>query len=684
MFFDDAPLTHNPRSKKKPIYVPKFVASVPRVKREVSYFTDSELEAAAGGTLIYDSECYKNYWSVAFKHVETQKVVYFELSAGSALERDKLEWVMKNFRVVSFNGKKYDNIMIWCAIQGWHNTALKNLSDEVIRQGYNAIDLERDHNIRIPRFDDIDLFPVCPVNKNTSLKKYAARLHAKRLQDLPYSIDTLLSEEEADNVKHYCINDLDNTISLWLKLQPEIKLRIEMSAEYGIDLRSLSDAQIAEKIFNSELKKITGKWPGKPTIKRNHTFEYQWLPELTFALPQLKQLADDICNSTFGLNPDNNRPELPKALQDRLLTVGNTTYAFGMGGLHSQEKSVCHTTEDGKYYLIDIDAASFYPTMILNQRLFPKHLGEAFLVIYRKLVDRRLKAKPIAKNKDKLYSDLEAFAAKVVSDSIKVTINGSFGKLGDPYSTIFAPELMVQITISGQLWLLKLIEMMTLNGFNVVSGNTDGIILKVEVERREEMRGVIKEFEQLSKFAMEETYYKGTYSKDVNNYFAVYDKPTGPKPTDRYKVKGVYCERGSTGDTVLSKDPETLICSDAAIEYILTGKPLEETIAECKDIKRFVQVAASNNGIGMQKGEQFLGKVVRWYFAEGETGCITNSKTGGMVPSTTGGIPLMDLPETLPTDLDYAFYVTRATQYLQQLGVLPSVGKQTNQAALFA
>lgn len=683
MFFDDKPLTHNPRSKRKPTYIPKFVASVPRVKRDVQYFTDMELSDAKGATLVYDSECYKNYWSVAFKCVETKRVVYFELSAGATLDKAKLEWVMKNFRIVSFNGKKYDNAMIWCAIRGWNNTALKTLSDDIVKNNYTAIDLEREHNIRVPRFDDIDLFPVAPVNKNTSLKKYAARLHAKRLQDLPYAITAQLTQDEADHVKHYCINDLDNTLLLWNKLQPEIRLRIEMSVEYGIDLRSFSDAQIAEKIFNSELKKITGKWAERPKIKHGYRFQYQWLPELSFELPQLKQLADDICESWFGLNPDNNRPQLPSSLEDRLLTVGNTVYAFGMGGLHSQEKSVCHTTEDGKYFLIDIDAASFYPTMILNQRLFPKHLGETFLIIYRKLVERRLKAKPIAKNKEKLYSDLEAAAAKVISDSIKVTINGSFGKLGDPYSTIFAPELMVQITISGQLWLLKLIEMMTLANINVVSGNTDGIIVKVEVERRNEMRAVIKRFEQLSKFDMEETYYKGTYSKDVNNYFAVYDKPTGPNPTDRYKVKGIYCERGSTGDTVLSKDPETLVCSDAAIEYILTGKPLEQSILECKDIRRFVQVAASNNGIGMQKGEQFLGKVVRWYFAEDETGHITNSKTGGMIPDTTGGKPLMDMPDELPTDLDYNFYVERSTKYLQQLGVLPTIGKQSNQAALF-
>jgi hypothetical protein len=45
-----------------------------------------------------------------------------------------------------------------------------------------------------------------------------------------------------------------------------------------------------------------------------------------------------------------------------------------------------------------------------------------------------------------------------VADSLKITINGSFGKLGNYYSALYAPDLMVQVTVTGQLALLKLIE----------------------------------------------------------------------------------------------------------------------------------------------------------------------------------------------------------------------------------
>ena len=41
--------------------------------------------------------------------------------------------------------------------------------------------------------------------------------------------------------------------------------------------------------------------------------------------------------------------------------------------------------------------------------------------------------------------------------SKKIQINGSFGKLGSKYSLLYAPDLLLQTTITGQLALLMLI-----------------------------------------------------------------------------------------------------------------------------------------------------------------------------------------------------------------------------------
>jgi len=58
---------------------------------------------------------------------------------------------------------------------------------------------------------------------------------------------------------------------------------------------------------------------------------------------------------------------------------------------------------------------------------------------------------------------------KKTANTLKTLLNGSFGKLGSRYSIFYAPTEMLQVTITGQLALLMLIEMMELCGIPVVS-----------------------------------------------------------------------------------------------------------------------------------------------------------------------------------------------------------------------
>lgn len=60
----------------------------------------------------------------------------------------------------------------------------------------------------------------------------------------------------------------------------------------------------------------------------------------------------------------------------------------------------------------------------------------------------------------------------------KIQINGTFGKTGSPYSVLFAPTMLIQTTITGQLSLLMLIEWHEIYGIPVISANTDGVVIK--------------------------------------------------------------------------------------------------------------------------------------------------------------------------------------------------------------
>ncbi len=69
----------------------------------------------------------------------------------------------------------------------------------------------------------------------------------------------------------------------------------------------------------------------------------------------------------------------------------------------------------------------------------------------------------------------------------------------------------------------------------------------------------------------------------------------------------------------------------------------------------------------------YLGKVIRWYYAVGETGAlhyrVTNDKGNrNKVPSSDGARPLMDLPDEMPSGIDYERYIREANDILKDIG----------------
>ena len=673
--------------------IDKIASAVRMLLRPVEFMTDEELMSIpAGSVFVFDVECYRNFFYVAFKCLSNGKFVAFERSPDFDFPELKLRWMLWRFCLVGFNSASYDIPMVELAAKGLSCNELKEASDFIIKSGINygtkkitPFDIEKEYHIQIGKYNHIDLFNVCPVNGGVSanpasLKLYSGRLHAERMQDLPFPESHILTAEDAAIVRPYCCNDLTNTELLFNELAPELKLRAEMSEEYGVDLRSKSDAQIAEAVINSELQKVLGYYPRKPTLAADLVLQYNALDFISYRSQQLRDMFEVVKNARFYLDGLGS-PIMPDEIDKLKVKIGNSVYKLGMGGLHSTEKKTAHKATD-EIILADNDVESFYPRIILNQRLFPSHLGEAFLQVYNSIVETRIHAKNEAAKAKKAGDKAGAKRWKTIADSLKITINGSFGKLGNKYSTLYAPQLMLQVTITGQLVLLMLIEMLEDAGISVISGNTDGIVSKYHKDRHNDVRAIIAEWEKRTNFKTEETRYSAVYSRDVNSYVAI--KTESGDAEARFlderlgvKTKGAYCERGSALNSILSKNPEALVCSDAVISYLKNGTPVEKTIRECKDIRRFVSV--KNVKGGGEKNGLYLGKVVRWYYPKGEAGYISYVGSGNKVGKTDGARPLMDLPPEFPDDVNYEWYINEAVDMLYDCGGL----RKAETASLF-
>lgn len=607
----------------------------------IKYESMSDDEIFNGsGDLIFDTECFKNFFLAAFKN-RSGRIIRIV----PPFDPRKLSFILHRYRCIGFNSIKYDIPLLWAAHKNQNLSFLKEFSNGLVQGNIWWQELCKEYGVQIFPTTYLDLIEVAPLRG--SLKLYGARLHAQRIQEIPYHHMKELTDYEKEVVEQYCIHgDLPATELLFNNLQEQLKLREELSIQYRIDVMSKSDAQIAESVIGTELKKITGKWPNKPKIDVLF-FAYECPQFISFQTPVLNELLNKILQLKFDVT-DTGRLHSTEELS---VKIGEGIYRLGSGGLHSSEKGTAIVSTD-EIEIIDRDVASYYPAIVLALDLYPEHIGPDFLVVYKTIVERRLAAKK-AKN-------------IAISECLKITINGTFGKTGSPYSILYAPKMMIQITVTGQLALLMLIEALELSAIPVYSANTDGIVIACPKDKKELMDQIIKWWENKTSFTTEETKYKAVYSRDVNAYLSV-------KDNDEVKGKNIYYDpwRGKTakdGYWRFQKNPNAQICIEAIEKLIIDGIELQQTVESCTDITKFVCV--KNVKGGAHKNCTYLGKVIRWYYAKGIVGTIQYIESGNNVPDTEGAKPCMDLPAELPKDINYPWYIEKAREMLFEMNYL--------------
>ena len=584
--------------------------------------------------LLWDIEVYRNYFLVAFRNPLTGNVRHFEQFEGQLLDVATLRKIIGMYTLVGFNTNNFDLPLLSLALTKVPCERLKEASDAIITGGLKPWTFEARFGINIVKADTIDIFEVAP--GTASLKIYGGRMHTKKMQDLPIDPGACISVEDRASLREYCGNDLVLTGELYERLKPQIALREEMSKTYGMDLRSKSDAQIAEAVIVSEVAKLKGENIYRPTIPPGTQFRYKAPAWMKFEGPILSDLLKRVEETIFVVSKKGG-VEMPALLADLKVKIGEGIYRLGIGGCHSSEESVSIVSSDGRSPW-EFDVVSYYPAIILLNGLYPPHMGETFLTVYRDIVARRVAAK---KSGD-----------KVTADALKITSNGTYGKLASMWSKLYAPQLMIQVTLTGQLALLMLIEKLEGGGYTVVSANTDGLSVMVP-DGDPHVDAIVKEWERATGFVTESNRFKVLHACDVNSYVNI-------KHDGSLKLKGAFAPSG------LQKNPQNEICIEAVCAFLKDGVPVKETILKCTDIRKFVTVRQVKGGA--VKDGKYIGKAVRWYYARGETGVIRYKENGNTVARSEGGRPLMELPDTLPEDLDFPWYIREAGDLLNDVG----------------
>ena len=680
------------------------------------YTIDELVAAAKRETLIFDIEIYRNYFLAGFMGRISRKYTWIESDEWGNFDRNKLYWILNNFETMGFNSIGFD---LPITMIGLHHgiDEMKDATNRIINVQEPWREVAKSYKVKVPEFNHIDLMEVAPLR--SGLKGYNGRQHGPKMQDLPFHPEAELSADQKLLTRMYCLtSDCFATDLLGQNLSEQLDLRVTMGKEYGADLRSKSDAQIAEVVIVKEVEKLNGRRAFRPKIPPGTVYSYETPHFLKFQSELMQHALRTVQNAPF-IVADHGSIMMPPSVDELLLEIGYSKYQMGIGGLHSTEKKAIHYS-DKNFELWDFDVTSFYPRIIEVLQLFPQHLTPTFLRVYSKIIADRVRAK--------------AAKQKVIANSLKIVVNGSYGKLGSKYSTLYAPHLLVQVTLTGQLSLLMLIERLELRGIRVVSANTDGIVIKPNMGQRDEMHAIVKQWEKDTGFTMEGAQYLGLFSRDVNNYIAIKrkkDDATGQwvYAPDGVKGKGAFAnpwKHSEDKSDWLHKNPQTTICIEAIEDYLTTGTPIEDTIYRCRDVRKFVSVrkvkggavkvlrdkqipphatreeliksAGYNefmNGYWLKPGEsdryaintdmayqsaknqlasrqlnEFYGATIRWYYAKDVNGYLVYAESGKKVPKSDGAKVLMLLPDDFPEDVDFEWYVKETKKLLKSLGVL--------------
>lgn len=531
----------------------------------------------------YDIESFKNLFTATFVNVENESDKYvFYVGLGKEDYGDIKKFLNQEMILIGYNNHSYDDpvLRFICEYNG-DKLALEvfNLSGKLIDD--NSKDDKIILGLRYPRtvlypWKSVDLMRILAFDRlGISLKQTAINLKWYKIQDIPVSPTATISSNQLDLILDYNLNDVLITKRLYEEITPIRELRSDLSKLFSIDLSSASDSKMAnlilENIYTNELKVDMRSVKVMRTHREKVLLGQCIAKFVNFDSTELVEMFKRI-SSTYVYNYNDYR-------YSESVGFANCTFSLGVGGLHTEDAPGVFATDEN-YIIQDMDVASYYPNLIINNNFYPEHLGPNFIKVLKRITAERLQAK---KSGD-----------KVKADGLKITINSIFGKLGSEYFWLYDPKQFLSTTISGQMGLLMLVEGMYKKGIEVISCNTDGVVCRIPKECMDEYYEVAHNWEKVTGLELEFTEYKKYVRRDVNSYIT-------EKTDGHTKEKGAFLK-----EVDLKKSYHMPIVAKALHAYFINGVPVRKTLEDCKDIMEFCisQKSGKNFSIELHSGKK--------------------------------------------------------------------------------
>ena len=613
--------------------------------------------------VVYDVECFQNLFTVTAHHTELHKKLVFEIS-------ERTEWIIEVDRIVEtfmypnilwcgYNNKHYDDAIINYIIDRriyWlqHKYEYEDITKEIFALSNLIVNSETSEGWKrwkyAKNFKSMDLLTMLFSSKlRVGLKEMEITMQVENVDEYEGDFNKPVALEDIDRVLEYNDHDVDNSEELLNRLKKQIDLRIGIEEEYGVDVLSMDGVSIGKEILKTKYLQDTGKsWDEVKDLRSPCDLvelNKVILPVIEYKTPILQGLLKEM--KTLTVSPDID------GWNKKFLFYG-TVISVGVGGIHSQNDPEIVVPKEDEL-LIDTDAASLYPTLLIEWGFVPKHLGQEFLTTYSNIKKERIEAKHNGQ--------------KVKNETLKLTLNSVTGLMQNEYSWLYSPEDVMRIRMNGQLILLMLAERLILaTGCRVIQYNTDGIFLLLKKDKFNVYQQTVREFEKIVKLSFEDEQFEKFVQFAVNDYIAIHKGYSETKDPDLIKTKGMFINYPQLG-----KGLDCLIVPKSLIKYFADGIPVEETIRNCKDIHDFIAYQKIGKQFAVDCGlEKNINHINRFYYStDGEFLIKRDKDTGKVIKiNSNNGVTILNtIPKgfLLPKNINYQYYIGRCKKIISML-----------------
>lgn len=617
--------------------------------------------------MIYDIEVFPNTFHCVLLNTDNEELYKFEISERKNQIQELVQFFTNpKYLLCGYNNKHYDDVIINYIIDYIDTMLCKSIYDvtlSLFNLSQTIINLEDGNISKIKRwkyanyFESMDLLTMMFSSKlRVGLKSMQITMQYQNVQEYSGDFGSFLPKDKIDEMISYNINDVKSTYSLfnYLVKNGDIDLRLFIEKEYGFNALSMDSVKFGETLIAKkvceELHINKRQLEQMRSPMDNIPLKDVILPFIRYKNPKFQEALEDMKKQVVS---SKNKKPGEKNYENKFVVSG-VRYSIGVGGIHSLNEPRIYVPKEDEY-LGHLDVASMYPSFIVRYGWFPRHLGKAGLAVYTQIYHERIQAKHSGQKQKNL--------------ALKLTLNSVTGKMQQETSWMYDPFSVFKIRINGQLILLMLADLLLQHSCEIVQVNTDGVMFIAKKAYKDAIMESVAKLEQLTKLSFEADSYEAFYQFAVNDYFGVVDGFSQSRNPKLIEKKGMFIT-----EPVLGKGLAPTIIPEAVINYFVFNIPVEDTIRNCDDIRKFLMSQRVDKKFKVEYDDKYIQRINRWYAST--NGCylytVDESKTPVKYSNLLkkSGVTILNYIDDISTKnrkINYPYYISEARKIIDQL-----------------